>query len=263
MTWIVQKLTTMWGWWRGTRARTLLYHSIADDPSDPLAVPPDLFTQQVEWLVKNDFRVISTEELRKAIGQGLDLRKTVVLTFDDALCDFFHTALPVLRRFGLPATVFVPTGKIGQVSDWSSTHPRRPLMSAEQLAAAVEMGFALGSHTVTHASLPALTEKDLLYELQESLAYLQRLTGRDSIPFAYPYGRAGERERTAVKAAGYTSAYIAGGLWGNGKASDLFCLTREVIRGNTSLASFISLVNGRADLRRALLALAGQSHRNS
>ncbi|MBC7232560.1 MAG: hypothetical protein H5T68_04910 [Chloroflexi bacterium] len=68
------KLTTMWGWWRGTRARALLYHSIADDPPDPLAVPPDLFTQQIEWLVKNDFRVISTEELRKAIGQGLDLR---------------------------------------------------------------------------------------------------------------------------------------------------------------------------------------------
>ncbi|MBC7262109.1 MAG: polysaccharide deacetylase family protein, partial [Chloroflexi bacterium] len=113
-----------------------------------------------------------------------------------------------------------------------------------------------GSHTVTHPSLPALDEEALMYELKESLAYLQSLTGQDSIPFAYPYGRAGKREQAAVKEVGYTSAYLAGGLWGNGKGSDLFCLTRDVIRGDTPLAEFISTVNGRADLRTALSDLA-------
>nr|MBC7245831.1 polysaccharide deacetylase family protein [Chloroflexota bacterium] len=249
---MVRKLAIIWGWWRGRRARTLLYHSIADEPSDPLAVPPSLFVQQIEWLARNRFRVISTDKLRMAISQGLDLPQTIVLTFDDALHDFFDTALPVLHRYGFSATVFVPTGKVGQVSDWSKTHPLRPLMGKEQLTQLVEMGFELGSHTVTHAALPALTEQALMYELKESLAYLQRLTGRNSIPFAYPYGRAGKREQAAVREAGYTSAYLAGVLWGNGKGSDLFCLTRDVMRGDTSLARFISLVNGYLDLWRAL-----------
>lgn len=247
MSGIAQKLTLVWNGWRGRRARTLLYHCIVDDPSDPLAVSPSVFAQQMEWLARHGFKVISTAELRIAIIRGLDLARTVVLTFDDATSDFFDTALPVLRRYDFCATIFVPTGKVGQVSDWSQVRPPRPLMSQEQLAQLEGLGFELGSHTVTHASLPTLGDEALVHELKESFAYLQRLTGKDSIPFAYPYGRAGKREQAAVKAAGYTSAYLAGGLWGNGKGSDLFCLTRDVMRGNTSLAQFVSLVNGRAD----------------
>ncbi|MGC8786376.1 MAG: hypothetical protein ACP5Q1_03005 [Anaerolineae bacterium] len=78
----IAKFTRIWDGWRGKRTRTLLYHSIADDPTDPLAVSPSGFVQQMEWLAHHGFRVISTEELRRAIYQAIDLPRTVVLTFE-------------------------------------------------------------------------------------------------------------------------------------------------------------------------------------
>jgi peptidoglycan/xylan/chitin deacetylase (PgdA/CDA1 family) len=38
----------------------------------------------------------------------------VVITFDDAALDTWSTAFPILRRFNLPATLFVPTDLVGR-----------------------------------------------------------------------------------------------------------------------------------------------------
>jgi peptidoglycan/xylan/chitin deacetylase (PgdA/CDA1 family) len=220
-----------------------------------------LFGQQIEWLARNGWKAMSCEALVAAIRRGLDLHKTVVLTFDDAFCDFYDTAMPVLERFGFQATVFVVTGKVGQASDWNVVSPRRPVMSESQLARVAAQGHELGSHTVTHASLPELDDAALGRELGESLAYLKGLTGRESVPFAYPYGRSGGRERRAVREAGYTSAHLAGGLWGNGRGSDVLALTRDVVARDTSLRQFARLVRGETDVARLLRDLARRRRR--
>ena len=245
-----QKLAAIWGWLRGTRARVLLYHSISDAPAAPLAVSVDQFHRQMLWLAQNGFRVISSSDLEVAIRQGLNLHRTVVLTFDDGVSDFFQTAAPILRRLGFTATVFVPTGKIGQTIHWSGQSVPVPLMSADQLAQIVEMGFEVGSHTVNHVSLPSADENALEYELEASLRKVQRITGGERVAFAYPFGHAGHRERIAVMRAGYSTAYLGGGLWGNGADSDLFALTREPIVDKTLLPEFIAVVRGRYDLVR-------------
>ena len=128
-------------------------------------------------------------------------------------------------------------------------------MNEIQLRVAMGMGFEVGGHTVTHISMPDAAVEVIVHELGASLAYLKDITGRKDVPFAYPYGRCNERDKRAVIGAGYSSAYLGGGLWGNGKGSDLFGLTRDVVRQDATLAQFASLVSGHTDVRRASLDL--------
>jgi len=46
----------------------------------------------------------------------------------------------------------------------------------------------IGSHTFNHPDLRRLNVKDAIFEIQDSRAVLQRLSGQPVLTFAYPYG---------------------------------------------------------------------------
>jgi peptidoglycan/xylan/chitin deacetylase (PgdA/CDA1 family) len=92
--------------------RVLTYHRILDAPA---------FEQQVAYLAAN-YRIVAMADLLAASqGQVVLAPRSVVLTFDDAYRNFAEVAWPILQRFGLPATLFVPTafaGDPGRVFWW-------------------------------------------------------------------------------------------------------------------------------------------------
>ena len=92
----------------------LCYHRIADLPQSPrrLWVSPQRFAEQLEVLTRN-FVPLSLAELGERLQEGKVPDKAVVITFDDGYADNFWSALPLLERFGVPATVFVKTGLVG------------------------------------------------------------------------------------------------------------------------------------------------------
>ena len=69
--------------------------------------------------VKQHFCVLSIDELfRRWQGNGLDPRSTYcVVTFDDGWRDNYVYAYPVLRRLGIPATIFLATRLVG-TDEW-------------------------------------------------------------------------------------------------------------------------------------------------
>src|SRR5258708_27417760 len=68
--------------------------------------------------------------------------------------------------------------------------------------------------------------------------------GETFIPFAYPGGTFAQRERDAVKRAGYDCGVIVGGRWGNGPETDRFLLKREPMLASDSLHWFKKRVSG-------------------
>lgn len=80
--------------------RILTYHRLES---------PDLFDQQMRFIAER-FHVISMQELFDAGGSGSKLPpNAVMITFDDAYEEFADHAWPILRRYQLPVTLFVPT----------------------------------------------------------------------------------------------------------------------------------------------------------
>src|ERR1039457_3170352 len=94
----------------------LMYHEIADrtETASRLAVSPDAFAGQLARLHAGGFTTLTARELATALAGGTDALppKPVVLTFDDGFADFHSRPLPLLRRYGFTATVFVTTGWI-------------------------------------------------------------------------------------------------------------------------------------------------------
>jgi peptidoglycan/xylan/chitin deacetylase (PgdA/CDA1 family) len=93
----------------------LAYHRIAAPSSTPELAPtlidayPSAFEEQMRHLAAR-YDVVSSWDLVRALREGTTLpKRAVIITFDDAYRCFKDTAWPILRRLGLPVTLFVPT----------------------------------------------------------------------------------------------------------------------------------------------------------
>jgi len=95
--------------------RILAYHRVAELRDTPavdsrsVSVTPAGFTRQMKHLARN-YHVISMLQLLNEVENEIPLpKRAVLITFDDGYADFAETAWPILKRLGLPATLFVPT----------------------------------------------------------------------------------------------------------------------------------------------------------
>lgn len=90
----------------------LNYHRVISDndfkkknrPSDDLIVSESVFEKQIIFLTKN-FNVISINDVHK----NLNLKKKIVITFDDGYFDNFEIAFPILKKYNCPAIIYIAT----------------------------------------------------------------------------------------------------------------------------------------------------------
>jgi peptidoglycan/xylan/chitin deacetylase (PgdA/CDA1 family) len=99
--------------WRKQRLLILCYHgiSLADEhcwrPS--LYLDPRKLDQRLELLKKGGYSVLPLDEGLKRLRDGTLPARSVVITFDDGMYDFYELAFPRLRNYGFPVTVYQTT----------------------------------------------------------------------------------------------------------------------------------------------------------
>jgi peptidoglycan/xylan/chitin deacetylase (PgdA/CDA1 family) len=181
----------------------LMYHSVEPYQADPylVTVSPPRFGQQMHWLARRGLRGVSMRDLlaARAAGAGKGL---VGLTFDDGYADFARHALPVLRRYGFGATMFVIAGRLGGENAWDQEGPRKRLMDAPEVWALAQAGIEIGSHGLRHVRLPAAGGA-LAEEIGGSRRILQEITGKPVSGFCYPYGDLDAGAVARVRETGY------------------------------------------------------------
>jgi len=211
-------------WMMGKRLKILMYHSVSTNQLDPHAISPQEFSQHMRALQGK--QVVSLEESLDLLHTGTSLHNTYVITFDDALLDFYMNAMPILKDFGYPVTMFVPTGLVGGKAIWDSYDKSKDLMNWKQMEECQQWNITFASHTVNHARLPECSDAVLMNELQTSLQMLKDNLGQVIHALAYPGGYHDTRVRQAAQRVGYNCALGASSRWGNGPESDLFQLRR-------------------------------------
>jgi peptidoglycan/xylan/chitin deacetylase (PgdA/CDA1 family) len=94
------------------RGAILMYHRVndANDPFFP-ALPSQVFEQQVDF-VRRAYRVEPLEDVVRWLRAGAPGRPRVAVTIDDGYRDTYDVAFPLLRRMGVPATLFLATGPV-------------------------------------------------------------------------------------------------------------------------------------------------------
>ena len=101
---------------RGThRVRVIAYHRIDEVEAEPdldpglVSARPADFRAQME-AIASGYTAISLDQLVAAHRGECELPpRAILLTFDDGYLDFAEHAWPILKSYGLPAVLFVPT----------------------------------------------------------------------------------------------------------------------------------------------------------
>lgn len=104
----------------GGRLCIVSYHRILKEADIILGAEPDLAT--FRWqiaLLAECFNVLPLSEALAAVKEGHLPPRAICITFDDGYRSTHDLALPVLKEFGLPATVFVTTGYVDGRSMWN------------------------------------------------------------------------------------------------------------------------------------------------
>jgi tetratricopeptide (TPR) repeat protein len=90
----------------------LLYHGLGGHPRSA-TLPVSLFDSQLKALRDAGYTAITVKELAQMIdGRQRFPEQPIVITFDDARLDSFQLGDPVLAKYGMKATMFVPTARI-------------------------------------------------------------------------------------------------------------------------------------------------------
>lgn len=187
---------------RPQRDAILMYHSVGERGRYG-NVSVERFREDLSRLVEG-YEVV---DLGALLTPGGD-RPRVAVTFDDAYENFHDHALPILREFGVPVTLFAPVGLLdgghpalaGRLerspdgdpgfNDPDTVGGAAPLMTSEQVHAALETGLVtLGNHTLTHPDLATATPESLATEVREARRRLEHEFGVTVDRFCYPYGR--------------------------------------------------------------------------
>lgn len=94
----------------------LVYHQVENlqkAPFGSMPIKPQDFDNQIRYLTKT-FEVLPLDKLVEYICQKKTLpAKAVVLTLDDGYKDNYIHAYPILKKYNVPATIFLTTGHIG------------------------------------------------------------------------------------------------------------------------------------------------------
>lgn len=174
---------------RGARRLCILnYHRILETPDPMLEEEPALATFRWQMqLLADGFNVLPLREALAALASGKLPPRAVCITFDDGYRSLHDLALPVLREFKLPATVFVTTGYVGSGNMWNE----RIIDSVRRLPdGPLDLG-RLGLSSVTLADsdqrrqlIQDLTQRAKYLPLEERFVLIEKLeelAGGDAI----------------------------------------------------------------------------------
>lgn len=236
--------------YRPDRVPALLYHQLISKGKvdrgelvchERVYVEYDVnFAEQMGYLHDEGYTTITLDELLACRDEGKPLpQRPIVLTFDDGFMSTYIHAFPILKQYGMTATIFGNPDRDCQ-NFRKYAHIDSPLIP-EQIREMSAYGIAIESHGMTHRFLTELPRDVVRWELQESKKVLEELTKKSVRYLAVPSGAINRSVRLLAQESGYEAIFT--GLKGtNNPASNRYALRRLVVARDCSLAKFEKLL---------------------
>lgn len=171
----------------------MFLHDIAGEYHDHITTPIHVFKEFVEKIYKAGYDLCSMQSYMEKTAE--QRKRCVVLTFDDGYSSSVEIALPILKKYGFSATIFINTNFIGKSNSWNckDTVLRRHI-DITGIKKLYESGWEIGSHGHTHRNILKLTAKEIMYEFAESKHILESIVGCVR-SYAFPYGDSSQYTR--------------------------------------------------------------------
>lgn len=101
------------------RGFILMYHRVVRSrEQDRNMIQPGMFVTQETFgkhlaFLKKEFSIITLDEMVRRIARGQSVSRCCSITFDDGWKDTYEVAFPILKKYQVPASIFLATGYIG------------------------------------------------------------------------------------------------------------------------------------------------------
>jgi peptidoglycan/xylan/chitin deacetylase (PgdA/CDA1 family) len=177
----------------------LTFHSV-DDRAGALSYAPADFEVLLATLAANNLPIVGLDTLL-----ATETRRGVALTFDDGMRSVFDVVLPILRRYRVPAHLFLCTGAIAGTA---TTVGAYAMLNWDQVNRVAECGVAIEGHAHSHQDLRLLSDTEIDAECETADALIERHVGRPPRYFAYPFGYCNRRVAKRVEAR-YVAAFTS------------------------------------------------------
>ncbi len=182
------------------RVNCFIYHRFGDSRYPTTNVSTENFRSHLDYLKEDQFEVLSFSDAIKYLKDDQPEKKVAVITVDDGFRSFYENGLPLLEKYGFPATLFINTETVGGSS----------YMNWEEIKDASERGIEIGNHTHSHAFFLNQAPEKRYSLFEEEIRLCQQLIQENlnikSTVFAYPYGEFDQKMKEIVQNAGFVAA---------------------------------------------------------
>lgn len=180
----------------GYKILILMYHNIVTGfPTNEYDRKKSDFEDDLKYLQSKNYQIISMEDLLKLKSGQMQLNSdAVIITFDDGYAACYSKAVPLLKKYNMPATFFIVPEWVGTsnyMSAWSKVWEMHDYTNGQG-----KQLFSIHSHTSSHPFLqkaksnftPAVYQNFLNLQLGESRNWIVDVTQQPSMFLALPYG---------------------------------------------------------------------------
>lgn len=167
------------------RLPILMYHHIALEESKDLTICVKNLDSQLSYLSERGYKTYHFNELEKL--KRTKSRNNIIITFDDAYVSHREFAVPLLKKYNLKATFFVPLNFLGKVDSWNTS--KLDIMTVEQLKSLNPEIVELGFHSFFHKKYPDLSNAEIEADTRRCMEFVSENNLNFSPVLAYPYGK--------------------------------------------------------------------------
>ena len=186
-----------------------MLHRVVERRSDKLEqreleVTVDYLEQKIIEYKSRGYSFVSIDDIFNFHFSFFDSRRWVCITFDDGYRDNHTLAYPMLKRLGVPFTVYVTTGFIDNLSPmWWYPGEQLGISTEELKTMDADPLCTIGAHTVSHPRLDTLTREQQYHEITESKQTLEALLGHEIKHFSFPHGAHNEDTLSICRELGF------------------------------------------------------------
>jgi peptidoglycan/xylan/chitin deacetylase (PgdA/CDA1 family) len=163
----------------------LMYHHVTAEKGKGLTISVENLEKQFKHLAENGYKTYHFKELVKL--KSLPKTKNIIITFDDGYVSQMELALPLLKKYKLKATFFVPLDFLGKTDTWNTSSLK--IMTAEQLKNLDPKIVELGFHSFYHKKYTELSNAEIEADTRRCLEFVSENELNFSPVLAYPYGK--------------------------------------------------------------------------
>lgn len=240
----------------------LMYHHFDTDEKNinDVTVKKSEFEKQIKYLKDSGYTAITLQDLVNFTENKKSLpKKPVLIAADDGYKSNYEIMYPIIKKYGMKATIFVIGERIDDADKASNAIPKFNWKEAKEMYDSGVIDFechTYNSHEKGKTidgergvfSSPLVNESQVEFEeritkdINKNISAIQENLGYRPIGFAYPFGDYSSESEKILKENGIKFTFLAEG----GKEKNVaksYLLKRIPMNGNDTMSDFEKKIN--------------------